>query len=76
MTDSSDGHYRREIVVSFPNQFEEGKNANPNLKYELTSEEELSGIFNVLMSALRNRILKAVVMSDLPAFVVLMYGLF
>lgn len=57
ITDFSDGHYRREIVVSFPNQFEEGKNANPNLKYELTTEEELSGIFNALMSALRNRIL-------------------
>jgi phage/plasmid-associated DNA primase len=58
ITDFSDGHYRREIVVSFPNQFEEGKNANPNLKHELTTEEELSGLFNVLMSALRNRILK------------------
>jgi putative DNA primase/helicase len=56
--DFSDGHYRREIVISFPNQFEEGKNANPNLKYELTKEGELFGLFNVLMSALRNRILK------------------
>jgi putative DNA primase/helicase len=58
ITDFSDGHYRREVVISFPNQFEEGKNANPNLKHELTTEEELSGLFNVLMSALRNRILK------------------
>jgi putative DNA primase/helicase len=58
ITDNSDGHYRREVVVSFPNQFEEGKNADPNLKYELTSEEELSGLFNVFMSVLRKRILK------------------
>jgi putative DNA primase/helicase len=53
MKDFSDAHYRREVIISFPNQFIEGVNANPDLKYELTTDEELSGIFNVLMIPLR-----------------------
>jgi putative DNA primase/helicase len=51
--DDTDAHFRREIVISFPYLFEEGKNANPNLKYELTIDEELSGIFNALVIPLR-----------------------
>lgn len=51
--DDSDAHYAREIIISFPNQFIDGKNADPNLIDKLTTEEELSGIFNVLMRALR-----------------------
>lgn len=51
--DESDAHYAREIIISFPNQFIDGKNADPNLIAKLTTEEELSGIFNVLMTALR-----------------------
>ena len=58
ISDPSDGHFRREVVISFPNQFEEGKNANPNLKHERTTDEELSGIFNTLMIPLRERIIK------------------
>ena len=38
-------------------QFEEGKNADPRLLEKLTTDDELSGIFNILMIALR-RILK------------------
>ena len=53
MKDYSDAHYRREVIISFPNQFVDGVNANPNLKHELTTDEELSGIFNVLMIPLR-----------------------
>jgi P4 family phage/plasmid primase-like protien len=53
MKDYSDAHYRRELIISFPNQFVDGVNANPNLKHELTTDEELSGIFNVLMIPLR-----------------------
>jgi putative DNA primase/helicase len=53
MQDHTDAHYRREVIISFPNQFIEGENANPNLKHELTTEEELSGIFNALMIPLR-----------------------
>ena len=53
MKDNTDAHYRREVIISFPNQFVEGENANPNLKHELTTPEELSGIFNALMIPLR-----------------------
>jgi putative DNA primase/helicase len=58
MKDYSDAHYRREVIISFPNQFVEGVNANPNLKQELITEEELSGIFNVLMIPLRRIIME------------------
>jgi P4 family phage/plasmid primase-like protien len=51
--DNTDAHFRREVVISFPNQFVEGVNANPNLKHELTTQEELSGIFNALLIPLR-----------------------
>ncbi|MGC2427204.1 MAG: hypothetical protein WA421_09225 [Nitrososphaeraceae archaeon] len=51
-TDDSDAYYRRKIVISFPNMFE-GKNDDPDLLAKLTAEEELSGIFNVLMIALQ-----------------------
>lgn len=43
--------YRREVIISFPNTFE-GKNDDPHLLYKLSTEEEMSGIFNVLMKAL------------------------
>jgi dGTP triphosphohydrolase len=43
-------------VTSFPHTFE-GDKQNPELVYELTTENELSGIFNVCMTALR-RVLK------------------
>jgi P4 family phage/plasmid primase-like protien len=63
-SDYSDAHFRREIILSFPNQFEDksggeddeskGKNkADPDLINKLTTAEELSGIFNILMVALR-----------------------
>jgi putative DNA primase/helicase len=55
--DESDARIRREIPLPFPYQFEEGINADPRLLEKLTTEDELSGIFNVLMVALR-RILK------------------
>jgi putative DNA primase/helicase len=50
--DDSEAFYRRIPVISFPHKFE-GHNADPELVYKLTTEEELSGIFNVLMTALR-----------------------
>ena len=56
-TDDSDAYYRQNIVVSFPNRFE-GDTADPNLLAKLTTDEELSGIFNVLMDALRDILLK------------------
>lgn len=57
--DDSDAYYRRNIIVSLPNQFEEIRSetslkvADPYILDKLTSENELSGIFNVLMKALR-----------------------
>jgi phage/plasmid-associated DNA primase len=45
-------YYRRHIVICFPRKFE-GNDADPNLSKKMAKEEELSGIFNVLMTALR-----------------------
>jgi putative DNA primase/helicase len=56
-TDDSDAYYRRNIVISFPNKFE-GEKADPNLLAKLTTDDEISGIFNVLMDALRDILLK------------------
>ena len=53
--DTSDAFFRRYVIISFPNNFE-GKD-EPDLLSKLTTEDELSGIFNVLMATLR-RILK------------------
>ena len=52
--DNSDAHFRREIILSFPNQFE-GKE-DPDLLNKLSTEEELSGIFNIIAIALRKNI--------------------
>lgn len=73
--DQTDAYYRRNIVISFPNKFEErdypktedGKMSeqeradkeqgifklDPDLGDKLTTQEELSGIFNIMMFALR-----------------------
>ena len=53
ISDNSDARFRRQVIIVFPYQFEEGKNADPKLLEKLTSEEEKSGIFNILMKALR-----------------------
>jgi P4 family phage/plasmid primase-like protien len=50
--DESDAFFRRDVIISFPNRFD-GKDADPNLLKKLTSEEELFGIFNILVKALR-----------------------
>jgi P4 family phage/plasmid primase-like protien len=55
--DSSDAHYRREIILSFPNQFE-GDKEDPELLNKLSMEEELSGIFNIIAEVLKTRIIK------------------
>lgn len=51
--DNTDAYYRREVIITFPNRFE-GKKADIDLTQKLTSQDELSGIFNVCMIALRN----------------------
>jgi phage/plasmid-associated DNA primase len=50
--DESDAFFRRKVILSFPNKFE-GNREDPELLKKLTIEEELSGVFNVLMMALR-----------------------
>lgn len=54
--DDSDAYYRRNVILTFWNKFE-GKNDDPDIKNKLTTEDEISGMFNVLMKALRRIIL-------------------
>lgn len=49
--DDSDAFYRRWAIISFPNRFER-ENCNPNILKELTTDEELSGLFNWAMEGL------------------------
>jgi P4 family phage/plasmid primase-like protien len=55
--DNSDAHFRREIPLSFPFQFE-GEREDPDLLQKLSTEEELSGIFNIIAHNLRTRFTK------------------
>jgi putative DNA primase/helicase len=53
ISDNTDARYRREIPLSFPRQFE-GKNQDRNLlKKIINNEDELSGIFNLVVNSLR-----------------------
>jgi putative DNA primase/helicase len=54
--DDSDAYYRRHIILNFPNKFE-GERADVKLTEKITTEEEMSGIFNVLMAVLRRNVL-------------------
>ena len=54
--DMSDAYNRRVTIISFPNTFD-GLSEDKQLISKLTTEQEISGIFNVAMIALR-RILK------------------
>ena len=51
--DTSDGYYRRMRIISFPNRFE-GAGDNKKLIYELCDAKEISGLFNVAVSAIRD----------------------
>ena len=55
-TDTSDAYNRRLIILAFPFRFERAAE-DKQLTQKLTTEKEMSGIFNVLMEALR-RIVK------------------
>ena len=37
INDNSDARFRRQVIITFPNQFEEGKNADPKLLEKLTT---------------------------------------
>jgi P4 family phage/plasmid primase-like protien len=59
--DKTDAWFRRNIIVTFPTKFDIQEDVekgvlklDPYLIDKLTTQEELSGIFNVLMNALRN----------------------
>ena len=54
--DNSDAHFRRVIILSFPNQFE-GEKEDQDLLKKLSTDKELSGIFNIIAIALK-RIIK------------------
>ncbi|WP_292388805.1 phage/plasmid primase, P4 family [Methanosarcina sp. UBA5] len=45
-------YYRRWILIEFPNKFE-GKNADRNLIQKITTKEELSGLLNKAIKALK-----------------------
>jgi putative DNA primase/helicase len=51
IADATNADFRRNIYIDFPKTFID--NPDSNLIYKLTTEEELSGIFNILMNALR-----------------------
>jgi putative DNA primase/helicase len=50
--DMSDAYNRRVIIISFPNRFD-GAREDKQLIAKLTTEKEVSGIFNLLMIYLR-----------------------
>ena len=50
--EDSDAVFRRFIIINFPVQFDDSSD-NPNLKNELTTEEEKSGILNIMIESLR-----------------------
>lgn len=51
--DMSDAYNRRVVIIAFPNRFDD-TNADKQLISKLTNEAEKSGIFNILMKALRD----------------------
>lgn len=52
-TDTSEGYFRRMRIVNFPNKFE-GAADNKNLIDELTTNDEISGLFNIAVAAFRD----------------------
>jgi len=55
--DSSDAWFRRWIIIEWKEQFT-GDNADRNIVEKLTTEEELSGILNILLGIVRKLIQK------------------
>ena len=50
--DDSEAFFRRWIIIVFPNKFE-GDKADPRILEKLTTEEELSGLLNLALQALK-----------------------
>jgi putative DNA primase/helicase len=57
MGDDTDSNTRRLITIAFPNQFE-GDKDDVELDAKLTTEQEMSGLFNVLMQLLREIVIQ------------------
>ena len=56
-TDTSEGYFRRMRIVTFPNKFE-GESDNKNLIDELITRDEIAGLFNVSVKAIRDVIVR------------------
>jgi P4 family phage/plasmid primase-like protien len=60
-SDNSDARHRREIILSFPYQFEEEQKDDPNIKVSdpflldkiVNDEDEMSGILNIVIDSLK-----------------------
>ena len=50
--DDSNAFFRRWVIIKFPNRFE-GKNCNPFILKDITTKEELSGIFSWAVEGLK-----------------------
>jgi len=50
--DSTDAFFARYVSFIFPHKFE-GKDCDPNLTKKLTTEDEISGLFNLALSSLK-----------------------
>jgi putative DNA primase/helicase len=51
--DFNKAYLRRWIVIPFPNNFDYGRNADPDLLSKLTTPEELSGLMNLALEGLK-----------------------
>ena len=62
LREHSDAIFRRFVIVGWKKKFcsEEGTIKNSNLKYELTTQEELSGILNLLIKTCKKLSVKGV----------------
>ncbi|RLC33897.1 hypothetical protein DRH14_04130 [Candidatus Shapirobacteria bacterium] len=56
-SDTTIAFFRRWILVSFPNRFE-GKKRDPNILERLTTSQELSGFFNLVLKHLKSLLTK------------------
>lgn len=63
--DDTDAFHRRWVLINFPNQFLEGQNADPHIITRLTTQAELSGLFNWALAGLA-RLLKQRTFTGMP----------
>jgi phage/plasmid-associated DNA primase len=61
--DETDAFFARLIIINFPNQFL-GDSADPYLIQKLTTDEELSGLLEVVLKRLPRVLQKGIYVSD------------